>query len=235
MSTYWTLKSNVNNPDSQTLPRTGRIRIDNQARIIEAAEMEFAEAGYKGASMVSIAKRAGLPRANVHYYFNNKLELYNRLLLDILQLWNTAFSQITAEDDPAEAIGAYIRAKVMYSKTNPRASRIFASEIIQGAPHLSEYLETDFRDWLRGKSRVIDAWAAQGKIDPVDPLVLIFLIWSATQHYADFSVQVVSVLGDRSLDEVDFEMVAANLTHIILKGCGMKPPTDHSLPRLAMS
>lgn len=150
--------------------KAGKIRTDNRAKIIAIAEMEFAEFGYKGASIMNIAKRANLPRANVHYYFNSKLELYKKVLFDILKLWNDAFNQITPEDDPAEAIGAYIRAKVMYSKTNPLASKIFANEIIHGAPRINQYLNSDFREWLKSKAAVIEHWIKQGKMDPVDPL-----------------------------------------------------------------
>ena len=204
--------------------KIGKIRSDNRVKIIAIAEMEFAEFGYKGASIMNIAKRANLPRANVHYYFKSKLELYKKVLMDILQLWNDAFNQITPEDDPADAIGAYIRAKVMYSKTNPLASKIFANEIIHGAPRISEYLNSDFRNWLKSKSAVIEQWIKQGKMDPVDPLFLIMLIWSATQHYADFSTQVSAVLDKPQLTDQDFDDVADNLIHIILKGCGIKPP-----------
>ena len=202
--------------------KTGKIRIDNLAKIIEAAEIEFALSGYKGASIMSIAKRAKLPRPNIHYYFPNKLELYNRVLMDVLALWNDAFDRISADDDPADAIGAYIYAKVMYSKTNPLASKIFANELIHGAPHLSEYLNADYREWLTGKADVMQTWIRQGKMDPVDPYYLILLIWSSTQHYADFSVQVSTVLGKQELADSDYEAVAANLQHIILKGCGIK-------------
>jgi TetR/AcrR family transcriptional regulator len=205
--------------------KAGKIRTDNRAKIIAIAEIEFAEFGYKGASIMNIAKRANLPRANVHYYFNSKLELYKKVLFDILKLWNDAFNQITPEDDPAEAIGAYIRAKVMYSKTNPLASKIFANEIIHGAPRINQYLNSDFREWLKSKAAVIEHWIKQGKMDPVEPLFLIMLIWSATQHYADFSTQVSAVMDKPQLSDKDFDHVADNLTHIILKGCGIKSPT----------
>ena len=208
--------------NSQNKYKTGQIRTDNRAKIIAIAEMEFAEFGYKGASIMNIAKRANMPRANVHYYFKSKLELYKKVLTDILQLWNQAFNQITPEDDPADAIAAYIRAKVMYSKTNPLASKIFANEIIHGAPRINEYLNSDFRDWLRSKSAVMEHWIKQKKMDPVDPLFLIMLIWSATQHYADFSTQVNAVLDKKALTDQDFEDIANNLTHIILKGCGIR-------------
>ena len=202
--------------------KTGKIRIDNLAKIIEAAEIEFALSGYKGASIMSIAKRAKLPRPNIHYYFPSKLELYNRVLMDVLALWNDAFDRITADDDPADAIGAYIYAKVMYSKTNPLASKIFANELIHGAAHLSDYLNEDYREWLIAKTEVMQIWISQGKMDPVDPFYLILLIWSSTQHYADFSIQVSTVLGKQELVDSDYEDIAVNLQHIILKGCGIK-------------
>lgn len=202
--------------------KTGKIRIDNEAAIIASAEQEFAARGFNGASMNRIAEGAGLPRTNVHYYFKNKSDLYGKVLTDIVNLWNDWFNQISPDDDPATAIGEYIRAKVMYSKTNPFASRIFASEILHGAPHLSNYLKKDFRIWLRQKAQVIDTWIEQGKMDPVDPFYLIFLIWASTQHYADFEVQVTSVLGKKKLTANDFDAIANNLTHIILKGCGIK-------------
>jgi len=202
--------------------KTGQIRIENQKKILQAAEIEFAKSGFNGASMMSIAKRAGIPRPNLHYYFANKQELYSRILMDILTLWDEVFDKFTADDDPVDAIGAYIRAKVMYSKTNPLASKIFANEMIHGAPHLTEYLNHDYRQWLHQKSAVIQAWIDQGKMDPVDPFYLIFLIWGSTQHYADFSVQVTAVIGKKSLSDQDFDQIADNLTHIILKGCGIK-------------
>jgi len=201
--------------------KTGQIRIDNQKRILQAAVQEFAQFGFKGASMMSIAKRAELPRPNLHYYFANKLELYQHVLMDILELWNTAFDEVSVEDDPAEAIGNYIHAKVMYSKTNPLASKIFASEIIHGGPNLSNFLNQDYRLWLQEKTTIISQWSQQGKMDPVDPYHLIFMIWSSTQYYADFSVQIETIMEQRSLNDKQYEDVAATISHIILKGCGI--------------
>lgn len=210
--------------------KTGKIRIDNEAAIIASAEKEFAARGFSGASMNRIAEGAGVPRTNVHYYFNSKSDLYGKVLTDILNLWDSSFNQITPDDDPATAIGAYIRAKVMYSKTNPLASRVFASEILHGAPQLSRYLKKDYRVWLQQKAKVINTWIEQGKMDQVDPFFLIFLIWASTQHYADFSVQVTSVLGKKKLSANDFDTIANNLCHIILKGCGIKTRDSYLTP-----
>jgi TetR/AcrR family transcriptional regulator len=116
----------------------------------------------------------------------------------------------------------------MYSKTNPLASKIFANEIIQGAPRISEYLNSDFRHWLKSKSSVVEHWIKQKKMDPIDPLFLIMLIWSATQHYAEFSTQVSAVLDKPQLTDQDYDNAADNLIYIILKGCGITPPVPIS-------
>ena len=125
---------------------------------------------------------------------------------------------VNDDDTPRDTLEAYIRAKIMYSKTNPSESRLFASEIIHGAPYLSNYLSCTFREWVNQKSSVIQSWIDKGEMDPIDPTNLLFLIWGATQHYADFGVQVLAAMDKDKFTDDDFEIIADNLTHIILKG-----------------
>ncbi|GGM12141.1 TetR/AcrR family transcriptional regulator [Pseudomonas asuensis] len=203
----------------------GRIRQKNEELILAAAEEEFARHGFKGTSMNTIAQRVGLPKANLHYYFNNKLGLYMAVLGNILELWDSTFNTLTVEDDPAEALARYIRAKMDFSRQYPLASRIFAMEIIAGGTCLYEYFDQDYQHWFRQRAAVFEAWIKHGKMDPVDPVHLIFLLWGSTQHYADFSSQICHVTGREQLTDPDFEAATQTLTHIILKGCGLQPPT----------
>jgi TetR/AcrR family transcriptional regulator len=200
----------------------GSIRQKNKAIIFNAAKKEFVTYGFKGSSIKRIAERANIARANIHYYFKDKTDLYQQLLSNIIAVWNDDYDTLTVDSEPKQALSAYIRAKVMHAKNDPDASRIFASELIHGAPVLDEYLNNDFRVWLQGKISVIEAWIEQGLIDQVNPYHLLFLIWSSTQHYADFNVQVVAALDKESMSDDDFEAVVASLTQIILKGCGIQ-------------
>ena len=63
-----------------------------------------------------------------------------------------------------------------------------------------------------------------GKMDRLEPVHLIFLLWSSTQHYADFATQICQVTGRSRLTKQDMEEAGDNLIHIILKGCGLTPP-----------
>ncbi|PMY35253.1 TetR family transcriptional regulator [Pseudomonas sp. GW456-L14] len=207
----------------QTAKPASRIRQKNEEAIIKAAEDEFARHGFKGTSMNTIAQNAGLPKANLHYYFTNKLGLYVAVLSNILELWDSTFNTLTAEDDPAEALTRYIRAKMEFSRRQPQASRIFAMEIISGGECLSEYFSQDYRAWFQRRAAVFQAWIDAGKMDPVDPVHLIFLLWGSTQHYADFATQICRVTGRSKLTKQDMEDAGNNLIRIILKGCGLKP------------
>lgn len=57
----------------------------SRARILEAARTEFAEKGFDGARVDSIAQRAEVNKALIYYYFRSKGELLQELLRDFLE------------------------------------------------------------------------------------------------------------------------------------------------------
>jgi TetR/AcrR family transcriptional regulator len=70
---------------------------------------------------------------------------------------------------------------------------------------------------------VIRAWAKAGKIAKCDPYHLIFSIWSTTQHYADFDVQVRAVLGQSHAGDGRFEDAARYLEQLFVSGLMIQP------------
>ncbi len=204
--------------------KPGKIRDKNFELILNAAREEFVLKGFSGASIQAIADRAGIPKANVHYYFKKKSNLYVAVLDRILHLWNDYFDEITVDDDPAQVLDSFIRKKVELSYSFPRSSKLFAMEIIQGAPHLKDYMRNEMRPWVRNIIKVFEIWISQGKIKAVDPTHLIFLIWSSTQHYADFDVQVLTIMNRAEYEESMVNEIADFLSQVILSGVGLKPP-----------
>jgi len=208
----------------------GAIRRRNEQAILQAAEGVFSRHGYRGASLQEIARQAGLPKSNVLYYMGSKRKLYVRLLERMMARWNAILDSISPDDDPVEVISAFIRAKIRLSRSHPEGSRLFASEILGGAPFLQEYLQGELRDWVENRAAVFRQWAERGLMDPVDPVWLIFLIWSSTQHYADFETQVLGITGRQSLDDDDLEGITQFLIHVVIKGCGVKRPAPLETP-----
>ncbi|WP_416140785.1 TetR/AcrR family transcriptional regulator [Halomonas sp. HK25] len=201
----------------------GATRQRNEREILAAAEKVFATHGYRGASVQAIAEAAGLPKSNVLYYMGSKRGLYVRLLERMMARWNALLDDLSVDDDPAEVLEAFIRSKMALSRRHPEGSRLFAAEILGGAPFLQEYLRGELRDWVGERSQIFRQWAERGLMDPVDPVWLIFLIWSATQHYADFEAQVLGITDRDELSDADVEQITSFLTRVILKGCGLRP------------
>jgi len=201
----------------------GRIRQENEAMILRAAEHVFARAGFAGATMAEIAVRAGVPKSNLHYYFRTKQALYRAVLAHTLQLWLSETDVIRPELPPQVALERYIRAKMRLSASHPDASRVFANELLHGAPEIGGILRHALRELVAGKASVIRHWIASGQMASVDPLHLFFTIWAATQTYADFESQVCAVLGVSQLGTRDFEQATEHLVALLLRGCGLEP------------
>ncbi len=198
--------------------RKTRIQAKNERRILDAAQEVFARYGYHGATIDKVAERADMSKPNLHYYFKRKRDLYVAVLTRTLENWLAPLSELDPDGDPGDELCKYIREKVEMSRKNPIASRLFATEILQGAPFVKSYLQTDLREIVARKTKVIQGWIDAGKLRPVDPYHLIFLIWAGTQHYADFLPQVKAVMNLPRLTKEHYADVARSLCEIILHG-----------------
>jgi TetR/AcrR family transcriptional regulator len=171
-----------------------RIQKRNRAAILSAGLDVFSQYGFRGTTLDQIADAAGLSKPNLLYYFSSKEAIHTALLERLLENWLDPLKALDAAGDPVQEIMAYAQRKLALSKDFPRESRLFANEILQGAPRIEYILHTDLKQLVDEKATVIKGWADKGKIAPVDPYHLIFSIWALTQHYADFDVQVQAVM-----------------------------------------
>jgi TetR/AcrR family transcriptional regulator len=194
-----------------------RIQARNKEVILEAALDVFSASGFRGATVDQIAAKAGMSKPNLLYYFRRKEDIYVALLEHTLTDWLEPLRGLDASGDPMEELGRYISAKMDMSNANPKASRLFANEILHGAPMIEKYLKGPLRQLVTEKAAVIQSWVSAGKLAPVDPFHFIFAIWSVTQHYADFAVQVDAVLGRRE----DLKSAQKAVLDILLRG--LKP------------
>jgi TetR/AcrR family transcriptional regulator len=202
------------------------IRAGHEEAILRAAEAVFAERGFTGATTAAIAARAGLPKANLHYYFPTKAALYRRVLTGVLEAWLSAADAFDTEAEPGEALGRYIAAKMDLARARPQGSRIFASEILRGAPEIQGYLDTTLRAWVESRGAVVRRWIADGALNAIEPRTLFFMIWATTQHYADFAHQVATLNGGRDLDDDAFADAKRQVVEVLVSGVLVHAPAE---------
>lgn len=198
-------------PDTK---KPSRIQMRNRRVILDAALDVFSRHGYRGATLDQIATEAGLSKPNILYYFNGKEEIHVTLLSQLMETWLDPLVEMDAGGDPLDEILAYVQRKLDMTRDLPRESRLFANEILQGAPRMGSQLQDGLKPLFDEKCAVITGWVNAGKLAPVDPRHLLFSIWATTQHYADFEVQVDTLLGGGA--EV-FDGAAAHLETMFRK------------------
>jgi TetR/AcrR family transcriptional regulator len=191
-----------------------RIQNQNEALILDAALDVFSIYGYRGTTVDQIAEKSGLSKPNLLYYFRRKEDIYTALLERTLSLWLAPLKALNADNDPIDELSRYIGAKLDLTFQQPEASKLFANEILHGAPHVAHFLKGPLQELVANKAKVIAGWIAAGKLQPVDPEHLIFAIWAVTQHYADFGVQVEAVLGRKPA----IQKVKSSVLAILLNG-----------------
>ena len=201
-------------------PRT-RIQAEKRERILQAALEVFSLHGFRGATLDGIARQAGMSKPNLLYYFRRKDDIYQALIERQLAAWLDPLRVLDASGDPVSEISSYIRRKLEMSRDFPRESRLFANEILQGAPRILPLLEGELKQLVDEKAEVLRGWMRDGKIRRTDPRHTIFAIWATTQHYADFDAQVRAVLGPNRGGEGRFEDAARFLERLFLDG--LKP------------
>jgi TetR/AcrR family transcriptional regulator len=204
-------------PQPKTQAKT-RIQAINEDIILTAALEVFSAFGYRGSTVDQIAERAGMSKPNLLYYFHRKDDIYRAVLEKTLAQWLTPLRSLDPNGEPLAEIARYIRAKMAMSRDNPKASRLFANEMLHGAPAIGDFLSGPMKVLVDDTARIIKSWIAKGQIAAIDPYHLIFSIWAMTQHYADFDIQVRAVLGADSEHFAD-----AETTIIRLIQDGLKP------------
>ena len=198
--------------------RRARAVAAKREAILAAALEFFSQFGIHGTSLDKVAERADVSKTNLLYYFPSKEELYIAVLKHILDVWLAPLRALRDDLQPLEAIGEYIRMKLEVSRDHPQASRLFCLEMLQGAPLLKGELDGMLRALVEEKSAVIKGWIEQGRLAPVEPHHLIFMLWATTQHYADFATQVQAITGQTLSDESFFQQTVENVQRMVIEG-----------------
>lgn len=103
--------------------------MDAKSEIIEAAREQFLMNGYEGARLQKIADNIGVTKAMIHYYFNTKKELFERVYVQSLDQIFGELPEILEEDLPLfKKIEGVIEYCLNIADTQPRALSFVVTE-----------------------------------------------------------------------------------------------------------
>jgi TetR/AcrR family transcriptional regulator len=198
----------------------------SRAAILRAAVREFAREGVAGARTDAIARRAGVNKALLYYYFKDKESLYQSVLDGVFSGLRAAIDGALAQRlAPRDRLLAYVGAHFDYIASNPLYPRIVQGEFLRAGRDSSqiEHIATDyFRPVFTRISAVLQEGIESGDFRRVDPLhfipsmisVIVFYFTTAPAMKVMTGVDPMSQaqIAERRAAVLDF-ISAALFTH----------------------
>lgn len=198
-----------------------------EQEILAAAKRLFAQRGFGGVSLDHIAREVGASKQNLLYYFPSKEELYRRVLHGVLDVWLSYMEALSQRpDDPEQALREYIAGKLRFSREHPDDSRVYANEVISGAPIFLAEIAERVVPALQADVAIFNKWAEHGLCRPLDGRHLMILLWASTQVYADWASQISLVLEKPGLEAQDFQAAESLIVDMVLRTVLITPPLD---------
>jgi TetR/AcrR family transcriptional regulator len=179
MLTNW-IVSMVAGTSSRTAARAGPRpldRADSRSRILAAAGFEFAAAGFAGAGVDRIARRARLNKAMIYYHFPSKQALYEAVLGEMYVALRDRLREVAAgPGTPAEKIDAFIEALAREVEARPRFLPVILRELAEGGPRLGRQTLELIAGVFRALRGIVEEGVRAGTFAPVNPFLVVATI-----------------------------------------------------------
>jgi TetR/AcrR family transcriptional regulator len=145
---------------------------NSELPILQAAAEVFAEAGFDGARVDEIARRAGVNKAMLYYRIGNKDELYEAVFRRALGYARGELGRILAEPGDAQArLRRVCRAIAGLAMEMPSLPSIVLREISSGGKHLSDALVAEMAGLFAGIADIYADGEREGTFRRVDPVL----------------------------------------------------------------
>jgi TetR/AcrR family transcriptional repressor of nem operon len=143
--------------------------LQTRQAILDAADSEFAQLGYAGASLANVVASAGLTKGALFHHFPDKQSLAaawiaERLGAGILQLWAAPLSTVDSLDALINL--CRVRCKDLTSSDATSALVAIAAELASRDELLGATLEHVFYDWRFAFAETLERGKLAGWVHP---------------------------------------------------------------------
>jgi TetR/AcrR family transcriptional regulator len=148
-------------------------RDESIRQILDAAMEVFAEAGYEGARVDEIARRAGVNKAMIYYRIGDKKTLYEQVIHAVFGDTAERISEhIRDELSPEENFKIYLNSIAKMMIEHPPLPRIMMREVAAGWTNFNEAVVKDIAGILIVIKGIIDDGVKRGVFIDASPLVV---------------------------------------------------------------
>jgi TetR/AcrR family transcriptional regulator len=203
-----------------TMPRRnsgGPKTANKRAKILQAAEKEFAGKGFAGARMDKIGKSAGLDKATLYYYFRTKQDIYNAVVMEVTQAFIDLSSKGFERDtDPGEELAAFLDILVDFLNKHKSFALILRREFSEpGSKHRSVIYKSLAPLMNRVRDYVYQD-IAKGDMRKVDPEHALYSIFEILFGYFTLNSEAAGIFfGKPPYSRAMLQRRKAHLTEVI--------------------
>jgi TetR/AcrR family transcriptional regulator len=188
-----------------------------RAAILKAALHEFASEGVAGARTDEIARSAGVNKALLYYYFQDKESLYGAVIDDVFQSMRTKLlGVLNSALSPREKLVTYLGTHFDYIASSPEYPRLVQQEMMRSgrgkSPHLKRIAQTYFQPVYSRMLEVLQDGITRGDFRAVDPRRFAMTMVAVVVHYFN-SLPIAQFMGSK--DPLAPESVAAQRAAVI--------------------
>jgi TetR/AcrR family transcriptional regulator len=182
---------------------------DPAARIIEAADALFCEQGYDGVSMRDVARRAGVNKASVFYYFNSKDELFEKVLELYYEAHQKALSSAFETGGTiAERLHRVVDGYIDFMAENSRYPKLVQGILLSGK-HEIPLIKSGLGNLFAWTSQILEGVAPTA--GPRSSRQLFVTIAGSVMNYFIYAPALAESWGD---DPESREMIAERREHL---------------------
>jgi AcrR family transcriptional regulator len=183
---------------------------DKRARILEAALNLFESRGFDGVAVPEIAKAARVATGTIYRYFKTKEALVNALY----RQWKSAYNDqilgpVPDGLTPRETFSLYWQRMAEFARTNYRAVRFL--DLHFHAPYLDAESRAMDGVYMVTARSFVEAGRKARTLRPIDPALIVALMWGATTGLNKFvrdGVLVFNHATSRAMEEALWRAIA---------------------------
>lgn len=140
---------------------------DTPTRILDEANLLFAQNGYEGTSLSAIASRVGIRKPSLLHHFESKQVLRQAVLDRLLDHFNEVLPQIlkvaTTGDTRFEAL---VNEVIQFFAQEPDRARLLYREMLDRPDELRETMGRFLAPWLEILVEYIERGKEEGRVQP---------------------------------------------------------------------